>query len=165
MSARRNSRFESYAAPLKALSARTGTPLTSLLVSFGVLHEITALVPLVGVFYSARAFGVGEVVINTIAQSVDPLSNIDENNWFQGTLRRWVEEGDKWAGRVGRRYGVFDFEKQTFESAPDAAEPAPVSSRFAGDVANAILAYGVTKASTALESMFMRSGTNDPYYA
>jgi hypothetical protein len=151
MSTRRNSRFESYAALLKALSARTGTPLSSLLVSFGVLHEITALVPLVGVFYGARALGVGEVVINTIAQTTDPLPGVHENNWFRGTLRRWVVEGDEWAGRIGRRYGVLGFEKRTSESAPDAAEPAPVSSRIAGDVANSVLAYSVTKASTVLE--------------
>jgi Hypothetical protein FLILHELTA len=143
MPARRNGRFEAYKTALEALSARTGTPLPSLLFSFGVLHEITALVPLVGVFYGARTLGIGEAVIDTIVQSNPPLSGVHEGNWFRGTLRRWVEEGDKWACRVGQRYGVFGFEKRTSESMRDAA--LPISSPMVGDIANAVVAYSVTK--------------------
>jgi len=153
MSTGRNTRLKTYKSALKVISARTGTPLPSLLLSFGVLHEITALVPLAGVFYGARALGIGEVVIGTIVQDNQPFSGVEERHWFRGTLRKWVEEGDKWACRVGQRYGVFGFEKRTFDSPGDAAEPSPVSSRLAGDVANAVVAYGVTK--VMLESMFL----------
>jgi hypothetical protein len=135
-------RFEPYKAALKALSVRTGTPLSSLLLSFGVLHEITALVPLVGVFYGARTFGLGEAVIGAIVQN-NPGAG--EEDRLRGTLRSWVEEGDKWASRVGQHYGVFGFEKRTSQNARNAAEHPPVSDRIAGDVANAVVAYGVTK--------------------
>ena len=138
MSTRRSGRFD-YKTVLNALSARTGTPLPSLLLSFGVLHEITALVPLVGVFYGARTLGIGEVVIDRI------VTSNNEDDWFKGILRRWIEEGDKWASRVGQRYGVFGFEKLSPDSARNGACQSPVSGRIAGDVANAIVAYGVTK--------------------
>jgi hypothetical protein len=152
MSSGRNGRFEPYKAALKVLSTRTGTPLPSLLISFGVLHEITALVPLVGVFYGARAFGIGEVVIDAIVQNNPPLTDDGEKDWFRGTLRSWVEEGDRWASRIGQRYGVFGFEKRTSQNARDAAERSHVSNRIAGDVANAVVAYGVTKVNA--ESLF-----------
>jgi Hypothetical protein FLILHELTA len=145
MSTSRDGRFGTYKTALKAISARTGTPLPSLLFSFGVLHEITALVPLVGVFYGARSLGIGEVVINTIVQDNPALSGVREGDWFRRTLCRWVEEGDKWACRVGQRYGVFGFEKRTSESVHGAAERLPLPDRIVGDVANAIVAYGVTK--------------------
>ncbi|EUC59370.1 hypothetical protein RSOL_311660, partial [Rhizoctonia solani AG-3 Rhs1AP] len=41
-----NQRNRPYAQALQRLSARTGTPLSSLVVSFGILHEVTAPVPL-----------------------------------------------------------------------------------------------------------------------
>jgi hypothetical protein len=148
MSARRNGRFDAYKAALNALSARTGTPLPSLLLSFGVLHEITALVPLVGIFYGARTLGVGEVVIDAILQNNPPLPGVNEGDLLRGTLHRWVEEGDKWASRVGQRYGVFGFEKGPSESTRNDAERPPVSGRIAGDVANVVVAYGVTKVNT-----------------
>lgn len=139
-----------YKTILKALSERTGTPLPSLLLSFGVLHEITALVPLVGFFYGARTLGIGEVVIDTILQSNPSLPGDHQVDWYRGTLRKWVEEGDKWACRVGQRYGVFGFEKRSSssDSARDVAERIPASSRIAGDIANAVVAYGLTKVNT-----------------
>lgn len=118
MSTRRNGRFE-YRIALNALSARTGTPLPSLLLSFAVLHEITALVPLVGVFYGARTLGIGEAVIDRIVPSDPQL--LSEGDWLRGTLRRWVEEGDKWASKVGQRYGIFGFEKLPSASARNGA--------------------------------------------
>ena len=130
----------SYKDALKSLSARTGAPLPSLLVSFAILHEITAVVPLVAVFYGSRSLGVGEGVVNAVLSketSAVPSS-------AKGVLQSWVVEGEQWAARVGTRYGIFGFEKRTSNEAPNDLQ---VSSRLAGDVANAIVAYGVTKVS------------------
>ncbi|KAG6920210.1 hypothetical protein DXG01_004979 [Tephrocybe rancida] len=130
--------FSNYKAALTALSARTRTPLPSLILSFGLLHELTAIVPLVSVFYGSRTLGIGETVI----------SSIISNPTNEGTLgvkkvvRNWVEEGDAWAGRVGRRYGVFGYEKRAPGASDPPIEPSQVSSHLAGDVANAIVAYG-----------------------
>ncbi|KAH7333744.1 hypothetical protein B0J17DRAFT_136280 [Rhizoctonia solani] len=115
-----SSRNRPYAQALKRLSARTGTPFASLVVSFGILHEVTALVPLVGVFLGARAVGAGDRAVELVPSE-------------------WVTEGEEWAGRVGRRYGLFGYEKRG-----KSEESAPVA--LAGDVANAVLAYAVVKA-------------------
>lgn len=130
-----SNRFAPYKEALQALSARTKTPLPSLILSFAVLHELTALVPLVGVFYGAKVFGVGEKVVSVVVDD-DPDG---EYGWVRVKCKNWVEEGELWAGRVGRRYGVFGFEKgQT---------PDEHRHEIAGDVANAVFAYGITKVS------------------
>ena len=125
-----NTRFGPYKNALKALSAKTRTPLPSLVVSFGALHELTAIVPLVGTFYAARALGIGERVVGSVLSE-------RESGWVVDKCRNWVEEGDSWAERVGRRYGVFGFEK--------GSKKGEGVSLIAGDVANAVVAYAVTK--------------------
>lgn len=122
-----------YRDALAAVSARTGAPLSSLVVSFAVLHEVTAIVPLVGIFYGARALGVGERVVATLPT--------EQDNWVAQKCRTWVDDGQKWAARVGRRYGVFGFEKGD----PDNKLPPVNSDRIVGDVANAVVAYAATK--------------------
>ncbi|KAJ6593485.1 hypothetical protein B0H19DRAFT_1090552 [Mycena capillaripes] len=125
--------LERYRDALAAVAARTGTPLSSLVLSFAVLHEVTAIVPLVGVFYTARALGVGERVVANLPT--------EQDNWVAQKCGKWVDDGQKWAARVGRRYGVFGYEK----GGPDTQLPVN-SDRIAGDVANAVVAYAATKA-------------------
>jgi hypothetical protein len=57
-------------------------------------------------------------------------------------LRSWVDEGEQWAGRVGRRYGIFGFEKG---EVVDQTQTSQLPGKLAGDVANAVLAYGAVK--------------------
>ncbi|KAG5647076.1 hypothetical protein DXG03_001446 [Asterophora parasitica] len=144
MSSTPKGHFAAYKNALNALSARTRTPLPSLILSFGILHEITAVVPLVAVFYGSRTLGIGEGVISTIVPERSPNSTATDN-WVQGVLRTWVEEGDAWAGRIGRRYGVFGYEKRIPGAPEDHAKHSQLPIHIAGDVANAIVAYGVTK--------------------
>ncbi|KAF8633387.1 hypothetical protein AX17_004558 [Amanita inopinata Kibby_2008] len=142
-----NARFASYKDTLRLISARTGATLPSLILSFGILHEITAVVPLVGVFYGARSLGIGERVIETIING-DDSSDSSHHTYIscaKTTMRVWVEEGDKWAARVGRRYGVFGYEKRQ-PGDTDGSQMVPVAGHISGDIANAILAYGATKA-------------------
>ncbi|PFH52131.1 hypothetical protein AMATHDRAFT_140656 [Amanita thiersii Skay4041] len=141
------SRLAAYKDALRTVSARTGAPLPSLILSFGVLHELTAVVPLVGIFYGARTLGVGERVISAIITD-DSTSHSDNSSYIsyaRQTMKSWVEEGDNWASRVGRRYGVFGYEKR---KAGDSGDFSPVQETkpISGDIANAILAYGLTKA-------------------
>ena len=146
-------RFTAYSQVLTAIAARTGTPLPSLILSFGILHEITAVVPLVGIFYGSRALGIGERVVSAIIEDKrqnstnNEISTHDESrlSWGKQKLKSWVEEGDRWAIRVGRRYGIFGYEKRMPGTVDDIEEMAGVSGHIAGDVANAILAYGATK--------------------
>ncbi|KIK94778.1 hypothetical protein PAXRUDRAFT_142157 [Paxillus rubicundulus Ve08.2h10] len=136
------SRFAPYRNALAALSERTGAHLPSLIFSFAVLHELTAIVPLVGVFFVARGLGVGEQVVNHFAR---PNHREDDQpaGYINRQLSQWVDGGEQWAGRVGRRYGIFGFKKGQPANRDDTQQ---VSGKLAGDVANAVLAYGAVKA-------------------
>ncbi|KAF5380587.1 hypothetical protein D9615_004678 [Tricholomella constricta] len=137
--------FAAYRNALKTLSARTGTPVPSLILSFGLLHEITAVAPLVAVFYGSRTLGIGESIISAMIPK-DPDTSSAGDDWLRGVFRTWVEEGDAWAGRVGQRYGVFGYDKKVPGARDAPIGTSQLSTDFVGDVANAIVAYGVTKA-------------------
>ncbi|KAJ7782691.1 hypothetical protein B0H16DRAFT_1670986 [Mycena metata] len=122
--------FSRYRDTLATIAARTGTPLSSLVLSFGILHEVTAVVPLVGFFYTAKAFGVGETLVKTLQVPAE------HDTWLAQKYRTWVDDGQHWAARVGRRYGA---------AATDQLAPLNTD-RIAGDVANAVAAYACTKA-------------------
>lgn len=146
-----------YRATLGAISARTGTALPSLALSFAILHECTALVPLVAVFYAARSAGVGEQVIRAVQTSTQESSSDDSANaaqrWLKRTGREWMGEGEQWVGRVGRRYGLWGFEKRRpgdVDARRDVEQEEMALKRAAGDVANAMVAYGVTKVRSPL---------------
>jgi hypothetical protein len=140
-------RYAGFRASLQQLSARTGAPLPSLILSFGILHEVTAIVPLIAVFYGARTLGIGETIVRSLA----PIENInrpeEELNAAQRLMQKWLIEGDMWAERIGRRYGIFGFEKRQpgVQSEEKNTPPPDISKAFAGDVANAVVAYGATK--------------------
>ncbi|KIJ15522.1 hypothetical protein PAXINDRAFT_163009 [Paxillus involutus ATCC 200175] len=134
------SRFAPYKNALTALSKRTGAPLPSLIFSFAVLHELTAIVPFVGVFFAARGLGVGEHVVNHFVRPDHPED--DQSGYISRQLSQWVDGGEQWTGRVGRRYGIFGFKKGQPANQDDVQQ---VSGKLAGDVANAVLAYGAVK--------------------
>ncbi|OBZ65077.1 hypothetical protein A0H81_14924 [Grifola frondosa] len=75
-----NSRFAPYKYALDALAARTRTPLPSLILSFAILHELTAMIPLVGLFFSARALGIGERFIEAVGVPVGVGHKTDSDN-------------------------------------------------------------------------------------
>jgi hypothetical protein len=144
-------RFARYRQSLAAISTRTGAPLPSLILSFGILHELTAIVPLIGIFYGARTMGVGERVICSIIEDKNNSSNtegVSQLDYAKQKMKAWVEEGDRWAIRIGRRYGIFGYKKREPGIKDNLEEMAKVSGHLAGDVANAVFAYGATKVST-----------------
>ncbi|KAH6913988.1 hypothetical protein BKA70DRAFT_1095928 [Coprinopsis sp. MPI-PUGE-AT-0042] len=164
-----NSRFAKYSAALQAISKRTGTPLPSLILSFGILHEVTAVAPLFIVFYGARTFGVGDKLVNAISDDLEkhghperglPPPPTDAMQWGRRKLAGWMDEGQVWAARVGTRYGVFGYDKRL----PGEKFDESVVKReggIAGDVANAVVAYAVTKAALPLRiglSLYLAPG-------
>ncbi|KAL5479091.1 hypothetical protein ACEPAI_2379 [Sanghuangporus weigelae] len=140
-----------YRTTLAGISARTGTALPALITSFAILHEATAIVPLVGVFYTCRTFGVGERVV-TYAREASSSSGTsamrkeeEGGSWIRDATERWMSEGEQWTERVGRRYGIWGFQK----GAPPSSSPSSTTTsgiNVAGDVANALVAYCATKA-------------------
>ena len=82
--------------------------------------------------------------MGAVVQKDEESSNNTYTWHAKKKMKEWVEEGDKWAARVGRRYGVFGYEKRK----PGEMDDIPIATgQIAGDVANAVLAYGVTKVS------------------
>ncbi|KAL0955855.1 hypothetical protein HGRIS_002057 [Hohenbuehelia grisea] len=154
------SRFAAYRTALNAVSARTGTPLPSLIVSFGILHELTAILPVIGAFYASRHLGLGEQLVTAMtgdktAEAATTSGVLgSEDSWLKSKGRVWMEEGEQWAGRIGRRYGIWGFEKRmSGESDGNEVVPSPNfnSEKLAGDVANAVVAYAFTKVGSCVE--------------
>ncbi|TBU40728.1 hypothetical protein BD309DRAFT_899408 [Dichomitus squalens] len=151
------SKFGPYKQALSALSQRTRTPLPSLILSFGILHELTAIAPIAGFFFAARGLGVGEGVIRALAPQTSAEGERGfaaqfRESWVAQRFREWMVEGEARAERVGRRYGWLGYEKGSIPSVPLPGEQAKhhaeavMTGRIAGDVANAVVAYALTKA-------------------
>lgn len=124
----------------------------SLLVSFLLLHELTAIVPLAISFFSLRTLGVGAGLVGwAVAESSE--SEGAEDSWAKGKLRGWVVEGERKAERVGRRYGAFGYSKETADEhsarrsqvaeLPPPSQATPVN--VSGDVANLVASYLLVK--------------------
>ena len=133
-----------------SLAARTGTPLPSLIISFAILHEITAIVPLAGIFFGAKYLGVGERLVEFVRAETHtdrtPSDNPSTTEWAQRKVGAWIDEGEVWAEKVGRRYGIFGYPKtpKGVKLEPTEGERGP---GVASDVANAVFAYTATKVS------------------
>jgi hypothetical protein len=151
-------RLRTYAAQLQKLSLRTGTPLTSLALSFAILHELTAIVPLVGIYWGARAWGVGEKMKDYWPDT--NVGNTEEGKQSDGlsetatsqnagvikeTLARWTKEGERRVARVGARYGILGFEKGQSVTEQDMHK---LGGKVAVEVANGAFAYVVVKVCT-----------------
>lgn len=119
-----------------------------MIISLAILHEITAVVPLAGIFFGAKYLGVGERLVGFVrAETYTNTASSDQSStteWARRKVGRWIDEGEVWAERVGRRYGIFGYPKTPkgvgFESAGGEGGPG-----VAGDVANAVFAYTATK--------------------
>ena len=122
-----SSRLHRYLPQLTNLSERTNVPIPSLAISFLVLHELTAIVPLVGLYYLLKAFGAGAALMAWIVGMMDSkgtasgdVGNGQEGEdgdtggrgFLQRKVREWYEEGAKRAERVGKRYGILGYEKE-----------------------------------------------------
>ena len=143
-----SSRLDASLPRLRSLAARTGVPLPSLALSFLVLHELTALVPLLALFLAFQALGAGAGIVAWIASLSDATHEQSRRGrWdWRALVAGWYEEGQKRVERVGRRYGILGYDRasQTDESARGDAEGMSPS-RAAEKVADAIAAYVVVK--------------------
>ncbi|GAA5838359.1 hypothetical protein JCM11251_004914 [Rhodosporidiobolus azoricus] len=156
----RPSRLTPYLRDLHARYPHTSP--STLTASFLILHELTALVPLILLFGTFSFFSLGTSLVSwTVAEtSGGPTDEAGGNfGWAKGKVRGWLEEAEEKAGRVGRRYGVFGWEKETAEQRKERKvsrnrekeEGVVVAKkerdlRVGGEVANLVAAYLVTKA-------------------
>lgn len=131
-------RFEPYKRALQAASQRTGTPLPSLIFSFAALHEITAVVPVVTVFYACRALGAGDAVVEYLKNSDGATRAEGVRGEALAKASKYLEEGELRAARFAKRYGLWGADGSDTTRGNE-------TYNIAGDMANAAVAYGVTK--------------------
>lgn len=123
--------------------------------SFAILHELTAIVPLIALFFAFQAFGIGGTIIKWASRQED-----GDDLGLGAYIRDWLEEGQKRVDKVARRYGLFGYEKGSKAAAEDdrlsseeealqVASAARQSTAAAG-VASAVAAYVVVKASPGM---------------
>jgi hypothetical protein len=142
-------------------SSSPGTDTASLIASFLILHELTAIVPLFVGFGIFKWAGLGEKVAGWFKEVGSTPTGVSEG---EGSLDKsvtaitrqkvagWMDEGTKRAEKVGRRYGIFGYPKRTGEKevggvqevTPVDAEKA-IGSSLSGDLANAVAAYLIVK--------------------
>jgi hypothetical protein len=144
------SKFAKYIPHLDSISTKSGLPLPSLALSFAILHELTAIVPLVGIFFLFQALGIG----GSILQWASHQEDTDEFG-LGAYVKSWLAEGQKRVDKVARRYGLFGYDKMSKETEEEkiiaspehALETAAAAkqSRAAAGVANAVAAYIVVK--------------------
>ncbi|WVQ76644.1 hypothetical protein IAR50_006318 [Cryptococcus sp. DSM 104548] len=135
-----------YTPYLTALSQRTGVPLPSLGLSFLALHELTAILPVVGFYYLFASFGVGAGLVAWVSE----VGHEEEQGGWKRWVKDWYEEGVARVDRVGRKYGVLGYEKQehkaeeTGQVAVDTVNTG--GAKAAEKVADAVAAYVLVKA-------------------
>ena len=125
--------------------------------AFAILHEITAILPFGGIFFGARALGLGDKVVEMVQEVPNPSPETGEDGfqidtegfkeeagWVVTKMREYMDEGQTWTTRVGRRYGIWGHQKGENPLVEDGQHTEAIKHRIAGDVANAVLAYGVS---------------------
>ena len=133
----KSSRVQRYLPRLQALSTRTGVPLSSLAVSFLILHEATAVLPVIGFYFLFSSLGTGLGIVEwlnrTTGEGGEVVDKVEGERGWRGVVKNWYDEGQAKVGRVGRRYGLWQDEGSTIKAGEG--------------VANAVAAYVVVKVS------------------
>ncbi|KAK0531342.1 Serine--tRNA ligase, mitochondrial [Tilletia horrida] len=146
------SRLQASLAQIRALAQRHGSDPTSLVASFLVLHELTALLPLVLLFWIFQLLGAGQFFLSWLGAEPQGESG---GQGLKSMVNGWVQEGMRRAERVGRRYGLFGLEKKDKSGSGSASASAgaeaedassPQSVALVGSFANAVAAYACVKA-------------------
>lgn len=132
-----SSRVQRYLPRLHDLSKRTGVPLSSLAISFLILHELTAVLPVIGFYFLFSSLGTGLGIINWLDRTTGTEGEQETTGW-KGVVKGWHDEAQEKMGRVGKRYGLWQNETE-------GSLGALTKGRAGEGVANAISAYVVVK--------------------
>lgn len=156
------SRLQRALAQVRSIAKKNGTNASTMVASFLILHELTALVPLVLLFYIFGALGVGASVLNWLLGHAEQQSSQDPTS-LGARFQAWARLKEERFERYCRRKGYLGFEKQDAETIA-AADELGKSSHLAGSFANMVAAYILVKtlipvrigASVALAGPFSR---------
>ncbi|PWN39783.1 seryl-tRNA synthetase [Ceraceosorus guamensis] len=133
-------------ARVREAAARSGTDPGSMVISFLILHELSAIIPLLIIFWILAFFGAGKTVLDWLLPANAVEASVVEDagpasNGIRDRLRAWVDDGTRWAEKIGRKKGWFGFEKGS-EATGEGVDGAIL----VGGFANAVAAYAVVKA-------------------
>ncbi|KAE8214289.1 hypothetical protein CF327_g2292 [Tilletia walkeri] len=153
----KQNRLQASVAQIRSLAQQHGSDPASLVASFLVLHELTALIPLLLLFWLFELLGAGQFLLSWLGTNEGGDHGEGEGG-FKAVVGGWVNEGIRRAEKVGRRYGLFGMDKTSAspegtpsvgsieESEGVAAVTDPRSGALVGSFANAVAAYACVKA-------------------
>jgi len=107
-----------------------------------ILHEATAVLPVIGFYFLFSSLGTGLSIVGWLNRTTgeeegEVVEGQVEKGW-KGVVKSWYDEGQAKVGRVGRRYGFWMNE--------DISSTGTGVTATAGEgVANAVAAYVVVK--------------------
>lgn len=137
------SRLQRALTQVRSIARKNGTDAPTMVASFLILHELTALVPLVVMFYVFGALGVGTAVLTWLLGDAQDGSENAES--LSARFRAWARLKEERFERYCRKRGYLGFEKQDPETI-DAANDLGKSVQLAGSFANMVAAYILVKA-------------------
>lgn len=146
-----------YLPALTKISERTGTPIPSLVISFIILHELTAIIPVIFLFFLFQTLGTGAAVVewyNTHLRKENHQTDVDKSGgrWKVGEMTdKWYSEACRKVEYVGKGYGILGYDKEN-EQREGSISTSP--ERVSAQVTNAIAAYIVVKVSTSTTTLF-----------
>jgi hypothetical protein len=114
-----------------------------------LLHELTAIVPVVSLYYLLQWAGAGAGVVLWLASLSDTKDGGAEG-WWRTKVAAWYTEGSGRVERVGRRYGLLGFEKGSSVGEGEGEGEGGGEGVVAAKVADAVGAYVLVKVSLAL---------------
>ncbi|SJX63745.1 related to mitochondrial seryl-tRNA synthetases [Sporisorium reilianum f. sp. reilianum] len=127
---------------VRSIARKNGTDAPTMVASFLVLHELTAIVPLVLMFYVFGALGVGTAVLHWLLGDAETEHDAQS---LASRFRTWARTKEERFERYCRRKGYLGFEQQDAATI-DAAKDLGSSNYLAGSFANMVAAYILVKA-------------------
>jgi hypothetical protein len=106
--------------------------------SFAILHELTAVVPVVSIFYALRALGTGDAIVAYVRDKNQSSSSGEFQKAIFTRANTILDDGQARAVRFGRRYGLWGLDES---AASNPVDP----TNLMGNVANAAVSYGLIK--------------------
>lgn len=141
------SRLKRALVRVRSIARRNGTDAPTMVASFLILHELTAIVPLMLMFYVFGALGVGTAVLHWLLGDTEEMAKESQHDAksVASRFRAWARIKEERFERYCRRKGYLGFEKQdaaTIDGAMDLGN----SNYLAGSFANMVAAYILVKA-------------------
>ncbi|SPO32581.1 related to mitochondrial seryl-tRNA synthetases [Ustilago trichophora] len=139
------SRLQRALTQVRSIARKNGTDAPTMVASFLILHELTAIVPLIMLFYVFGALGVGTAVLQWLLGPAQDLAEEKGQNLVMSRFRAWARAKEERFERYCRKKGYLGFEKEDVETM-DATKDVGKANQLAGSFVNMVAAYILVKA-------------------